>query len=199
MEFQSMINDHRNQITFYRRLCLGLIAALSFIAIVVPLTMSAGPYIVRDSENLYSVSKAQPWKLTVSRMEGFLRLYLSGRFDWTKENFGERKALLKEILSEPAFQKMKDSLLSLEILSKNQGARSFFILEGYQFSNERKIIEAKVSRVLRVGTTGVVTPLVVRIYFDDAAMTEKNPYGLRIKSLEEGEAASSVENKGSNE
>ncbi len=196
MDFQSMVDDHRSQLVFYRKLCMTLSVLLGIISVSVPLLMRSGPYLVQDSESLYSVSKAQPWKLTVTRLEGFLKLYLTGRFDWSKENFADRRKLLKEIIADPAFQKLKDSLLSLETVSKNQSARGFYVLEGYRFSNERKVIEAQISRIIRVGATGVVTPLLVRLFFDEAAVSEQNPYGLKIKALEEMESGSLSANEG---
>ena len=185
MEYQSVIGEHRSQVKFYQLLCLALVFVLGILSIVVPTTLKAGPYIIQDTESLLSVSRSQPWKLTVSRVEGFLKLYLNGRFNWSKENFAAQKDILTQIISDAALNKLKDSLISIEAIAKTQGARSFYILEGYRFSNQQKVIEAQVSRVIRVGSTGVVTPLLIHLYFEEASVTEQNPYGLQITSLEE--------------
>lgn len=187
MDFQNAIDQHRSQIKFYRLMCVSLTLVIGILAVIVPSSLKNGPYIIQDNDSLFSISRSEPWKLTTSRLEGFLKLYLTARFDWFQGNFDARKELLRTILDESPFTKMKDSIVSLGLLAKNQDARGFFILEGYRFSNEQRIIEAKVSRIIRVGTVGALTPLLIRLHYAETAVTEQNPYGLIIKSLEETE------------
>lgn len=193
MEFQSVIDHGRSQVKFYRVLCIALLAIVGIQAVVVPTAIQSGPYVINDMDSFFSLSKSEPWKLTVGRMEGFLKLYLTGRMDWSKENFDSRKKILSTISSDSVQSKLKDSLLSFGAMARNQDVRSFYVLEGYRFSNEKKVIEANVSRIIRVGSTGVVTPIRVSIGFTEAAVTEENPYGLKIIALTESEVGSNSE------
>ena len=84
---------------------------------------------------------------------------------------------------------MKDSLQGLGSLSKAQQARSYFVLESWGFSNAEHKIEARIDRVIRVRSAAVATPMTVRLVVQEAPMTETNPYGLKIESLEEAEEA----------
>jgi hypothetical protein len=195
MEFQSMIDEHRSQTRFYRLALMALIAALVILSIVVPASIKRGPYIVQDSQGLYAVTRSEPWKLTVSRLEGFLKLYLTARFDWSKDTAPKRKDLLRKLVSEKAYASMKESVTSLSVLTSTQKGRVFFVLEGYRFANQKKLIEAKVSRIVRVGNAGVVTPLTIRLTYEEVTVSEDNPYGLQVKSVEEFESTTE-ENSG---
>jgi len=185
MEYQSTIETYRSQVRFYRALCLAFIAMVG--AQVVFGAIDRGPYVVKETDSFFSVSQTEPWKLTIERVEGFLKLYLKGRMEWSKDDFDSKRSLLFEISSEAVQGKLKDSLLSFGAMAKNQDMRCFYVLEGYRFSNEKKLIEANVSRIIRIGNTGVVTPIRVVIGYDEASVTEQNPYGLKVISLDESE------------
>lgn len=185
MDFNSWVDSHRSQIKFYQAFSLGLIIVLGILAVVVPSSLKNGPYIIRESDSIATVTRAEPWKLTVGRIEGFLKLFLSARFEWSKESFEQKKTILKGISDEAPFNKLKDSITSYGAIAKSQDARGYYVLEGYRFSNEQKLIETQVSRVIRIGTTGVVTPLMIRITFEESALSDGNPFGLRVKAIEE--------------
>jgi hypothetical protein len=168
---------------------------VALLAVIVPSSLKNGPYVVQDTEGIYSVSRSQPWKLTVARLEGFLKLYLAGRFDWSKETCNARKELLKEIVDGSNLGRMKESIIGMEALVKNQNGQSFYVLESFRFSNQQRLIEAQVSRVVRVGATGVVTPLLIRLIYDESSISAQNPYGLKIKSIEEVEIKTTTQNE----
>ena len=188
MDFNNVIDSHRSQVRFYQLTCLALIAVLGLLAIIVPSSLKAGPYIISESEGAATVMPSQPWRITVSRVEGFLRLFLSTRFEWRKETFDQKKDLLKTLVAEPVLSKIRDSVVAYGSVAKAQDARGYYVLEGFRFSNEQHAIEAQVSRIIRLGSTGVVTPLSLRLIYEDTALSDSNPYGLRVKAIEEGEA-----------
>lgn len=187
MEFNSMIESHRSQIRFYQLLCIGLVATMTVLAVIVPSSLKTGPYIVNDSGAFFTVSRSEPWKVSVARIEGFLKLFLTSRFEWSNESFEQRKATLKQITTDKVLTNLKDSIASYSAIAKSQDAKSYYLLEGFRFAHEKHVIEAQVSRVIRVGATGVVTPLFLRLFYEDAPISEGNPYGLRVTAIEEGD------------
>ncbi len=187
MDFNNMVDSHRSQIKFYQLSCLALIAVLGLLAVVVPSSLKTGPYVVHESDSLASVAISEPWKLTVGRVEGFLKLFLGARFEWSKETFDQKRSLLQAISTDAVISRLKDSIIGYGAVAKAQDARGYYLLEGFRFANEQHLIEAQVSRILRIGNTGVVTPLKLKLTYEDAAISDANPYGLRVKSVEEGE------------
>ena len=192
MEFKSVIENHHSQIRFYRLSCLSLIAVVGLLAVVVPSSMKYGPYVVRETSDLSTIVRSEPWKLTVSRLEGFLKLYLSNRFEWSKDEVNQRKEALKNLTNPEVFQQMKESLTAMEAIAKNQNGKIYYLLEGFRFSNQKKLIEAQISRVIRIQNTGVVTPITIRLLFEEAPITTENPYGLKVKNIEEFETKPSL-------
>ena len=193
MNYQNKLETDQKQILFYRWLCLALVATVGVQEILS--SIDKGPYFVKENDSFFTVSRSEPWKLTVERVRNFLNLYLKGRMEWSKEDFESKRSLLSEISSEAVQSKLKDSLVTFEAMAKSQDMRSFYVVEGYRVSNERRIIEATVSRVIRIGTTGVVTPIRVIICYDESAITENNPYGLKVISLDESEIKSGSDPK----
>ncbi len=193
MDFNNMIDSHRSQIKFYQLSCLALIGVLGLLAVIVPSSLKTGPYVIQETETVSAVSISEPWKLSVARVQGFLKLFLNSRFEWSKETFEQKREMLKRIATDQVLSKMKDSLDSYSAIAKSQDARGYYVLEGFRFSNDQHVIEAQVSRIIRLGTTGVVTPLSLRLSYEDASISDKNPYGLRVKGIEEGEITPQVE------
>jgi hypothetical protein len=165
---------------------LGSLLALSIVA--VPWILRQGPVVVMDQDGYSHMVRSKPWQLTVSRMEGFTRLYLLNRWEWSPEDFDAKRASLEELVVPTILPKLKDSLQGLSSLSKAQQARSYFVLEGWGFSNADHKIEARIDRVIRIKSAAVATPMTVRLIVQEAPVTESNPYGLKIESLEEAEA-----------
>lgn len=193
MEFQSTIESYRSQLKFYQILSLVFATTVGIEAVL--FATQKGPYFVRENDSFSVVTQSEPWRLTTERIEGFLRLYLDGRMHWSKEDFDSKKALLSAITSETVQTKLKDSLVAFGAMARNQDMRSFYVLEGHRFSNEKKIVEAQVSRIIRIGATGVVTPIQLVITYDEAAVTEQNPYGLKIVSIDESEIKTTADSK----
>ncbi len=187
MDFNNMVDESRSQVRFYQAICLSLIGLLAILAVIVPSSLKNGPYVIQEASTASAVSVSQPWRLSVARIEGFLKMFLSNRFEWTKETFDQKKSQLKNIVTEAVQTKLKESIVGYGAIAKSQDAKGYYVLEGFRFSNEQHLIEAQVSRIIRLGTTGVVTPLVLRLVFEDMSVSDANPYGLRVKAIEEGE------------
>jgi hypothetical protein len=192
METFSVIDRLRSELRLYQRALIGCLVILAVSIVGVPAVLRSGPYVISDQGHFYQLARTKPWELTISRMEGFAKLYLSSRFEWNAENFTGKKAQLKSIMKEAVFNRFKDSLNSFEALAKSQSARSFYALEGFAFSNAKHVLEARVSRVLRIQTSGLVSPIVVRLSFEEVPVTESNPYGLQITGVEEVDAAAAA-------
>src|SRR5688500_18432145 len=118
MEFQNMIDGHQAQIRYYRILSLSLAGVLTIFAVIVPASIKSGHYVIHADGPEYLLLRSSPWNMTAGRLEGFLKVYLTGCFDWTKETFPARKELLQTIVSPPTLLRLKESVTSLELLSK---------------------------------------------------------------------------------
>ena len=185
MEYLKPIETMQECINNYKKMLLALCFLLGVTIIAVPLIFRNGPYVVNDQESFLAVSKSQPWKITISRIEGFTKFYLSSRFEWSTDDFDKKSDQLKLITSDPVFKKLKDSLSSFKALAQNQGAKCYFVLEGYGFSNRDQKIEVKVTRVLRMKSAAFGTPLIVKLNYQETAVSETNPYGLTITGIDE--------------
>ncbi len=193
MDFKNIIDSHRSQIKFYQLSCLALISVLGILAVIVPSSLKSGPYIIQETETVSTVIVSEPWKITVARIQGFLRLFLNSRFEWSKENFEQKREILKTIVSDSVFNKLKDSVANYGSIAKFQDARGFYVLEDFRLANQQHVIEAQVSRIIRLSTTGVVTPLRLRLIYEETTISNANPYGLRVKAIEEGETPQVLE------
>ena len=188
MEYQSTIEILQSQLKFYKALCVLFIVLV--VAQIALASINKGPYVVQEKDSFFSVTESEPWKLTQVRIEGFLKLYLKVRMEWSKDDFESKRSLLNQIASDPVQTKLRESLNAFSAMAKSQDMRCFYVLEGYRFSNEKKIIEARVSRIIRVGNTGIVTPIQVAISYDESSVSKENPYGLKMISVEESEIKS---------
>ena len=187
MEYLQPLKILESKVALYRNLLAVSAFLLATAMVIVPMTTLEGnPVIVRSADSV-SLAKKEPWKLSITRIEDFLNRYLASRFDWNEVTFGEKRDNLKSIVAEGVFVKLKDSLAAFESLNKSQKARSYYVLEGFAFANEKHQIEAHISRVLRIGKLALATPLVIQIEYRDVAITESNPYGLQISALSESE------------
>lgn len=164
---------------------LGALLALSILA--VPWILRQGPVVVLDQDGFFRTAHSKPWQLTTSRLEGFARIYLAARWEWTSETFDERRKSLQEILVPELIPKLKDSLQGLESVAKLQHARSYFVLEGWGFSNEKRKVELRIIRVIRIRNAAISTPMMIHLVLQESPLTETNPYGLLVESLEESE------------
>ena len=180
-----MVDIHQSQIRFYRLMCFALLAL--YAGQIIISSANRGPFVITEESTFSSVSQSKPWKLSVERVEGFLRLYLSQRMEWSKVDFDQKRTLLLELSSDGVQRKLKDSLNTYGSMAKAQDMRCFFVLEGFRFSNEKQVIEAEVSRVIRIGAAGVVTPMKIAIGFSESPLTKANPYGMTVISLEESD------------
>lgn len=180
--------EHLNQMLKLYKIGLAVLAMLLGIAIVlVPFTVARGNCTLVQQEGLVELAANAPWKIASFRIETFAKKYLSARFDFSTENAGTRKDALKNLVSEKVLQSLKSPLEADESLAKTQSAQSYYLLEerGLSYSNTKRIIEAKITRVVRVRNAAVATPMVVRLSFQEAPINTANPYGLIVDGLEE--------------
>ena len=185
MEYLKPIETLQRSIERYETLVTVLSVLLGISIIAVPMLFRNGPYVVSNQNSFSTVSQSEPWKLTPARMEGFTKLYLSSRFEWAPDNFQAKLSSLKEVTSEGVFKNLKNSNSSFQSIAQNDQARSYFVFEGYGFSNKERKIEAKITRVLRIKNTAAATPFVVRLSYQETSISELNPYGLVVTGVEE--------------
>lgn len=188
---QSPVDQMRSTLKFYQGSLIGLLGILALSVLAVPVSMKKDQMIVVNREGIAEIKPNEPWKHTTTRIESFTKHYLSQRFEWNKTNFEVKKEILKHITSDAVFGRLKDSFTAFEALAQNQDASCYYVLEGFGFSNSQKKIEARITRILRVKNVGLATPLVIRISFQEAILSEANPYGLIIDGLEEVEVKES--------
>lgn len=188
MEYLNPIKQLEHLIKRYQIALVVLALLLGIAIIAVPALSRSGYCIVVEQDGLATLAATKPWKVSAARVEGFLKSYLSARFEWTPETFSKSKETLKVFTSDAVYSKLKDSLASFESIAQNQQAKSHFILEGFGFANAKRRIEARVTRVLRIKHLGLSTPLVIRIAYEDVAVSQTNPYGLVVTGVEEVEA-----------
>lgn len=185
MEYLKPIEQLQQTTRRYQVVVLCLIAALALSITLVPIILrGANPLLVEEGGIAREIA-TKPWKLTVTRFEGFAKAYLADRFEWTVETFSARKTALSRVTTEPIFAKLKDSLSTFEQLASAQHAVSYFVLEGLGISNAKHVIEARIIRVIRIKSAAFATPLVIRLGYEEAAISEQNPYGLLINDIEE--------------
>lgn len=187
MEYLKPIETLQNSLKGYQKMVVALLILLGVSIFAVPVLFKNGPYLIKDQESFFATSKSEPWKLTVGRIEGFTKLYIATRFEWTPENFKSKETTLKEVVSDSVFIKLKESLSSFRAIAQNQHASSFYVFEGYGFSNKEQKIEARITRVLRIKNVAIATPLIVRLKFQEVGVSETNPYGMNLIGIEESE------------
>ncbi len=187
MEYLHPIKILETKLKLYRVALIACAACLLASVIVTPVLSRNGNPVLIQGERGIRITEREPWKTSVTRMQEFLNDYLATRFEWNEANFSEKGEHLKRITTETVFAKMKDSISAFETLSKSQKASSYFILEGFGFSNEKHQIEARISRVLRIGKLALATPLVIQLEYRDVPLKNENPYGLVVSAINESE------------
>ena len=187
MKYLSPIENLEKTISRDRKLILLLIALLALAVTVIPLAMKKGnPLLVRTEKGIV-LSEVEPWKLSVARIEGFTRAYLSSRFEWSEADIAQKRQAVSNFVSPAVFAKLKDSIVTFETLARNQKAKSYYVLEDFHFSADDHTIEAKITRVLRIQNAALATPLLVGISYSDATLSPENPFGMHATSLNEAE------------
>jgi hypothetical protein len=185
MEYLKPIEMLNQTIKRYHIGLLSLIILLGLSLIVVPeMTRNGNPLIV-DTDAGAQVTHVSPWKLSVERINQFTKAYLTHRFEWAPETFSKEKSNLKVLVSDKVFAKLKESFVAFESLAQNQSAKSYYVLEDFGFANEKRIIEARVTRVLRIKDVALATPLSILINYDETSVTEANPFGLIVTAVKE--------------
>jgi hypothetical protein len=164
-------------------LLLGVLLGISIVG--VPWALRQAPVVVLDQDGFSRITQGKPWQLTTSRVEGFTKLYLANRFEWTQDDFDKKRGSLQGILTSTVFDKLHDSLAAFSSISKTQSAKCFYVLEGWGFSNADKKIEAHIDRVIRIRNAVVATPLTIHLTFQESQLSDTNPYGLKIDGIEE--------------
>lgn len=187
MDYLTPLETQKNTIKRFQQFTFVILILLGIAMLAVPAIIGRGPVVVIDTQDYMHVVKSKPWNVTISRIEGFTKLYLSSRFEWVKNNFSEKKEVLSKVTDETIFKRLKDSIGSFESIATNQNGKSYYVLEGYGFSNEKRKIEARITRVLRMNNLAVATPFTVRLSYKETSVSESNPYGLVVDGLEEVE------------
>jgi hypothetical protein len=189
MQYLTPLENLEKTVARDRRIIIGLFLLLAICLVFVPqVVKKSNPLLIRTEKGIV-LSEVEPWKLSVARMEEFSRAYLSDRFVWSENDFGQKRKNLSEILSPEVNLKLKDSLQAFESLTRNQKAKSYYILEEFHFSNEENKLSIQVTRVLRIQNAALATPLRIDMSYSEAPLTSENPYGLVITSLSETEVA----------
>lgn len=188
MEYLNPINQLEQMLKRYQIALCILVVLLGIAIVAVPTLSRSGYCIVVEQDGLATLAETKPWKISAARIESFLKNYLSSRFEWSAETFSKSKENLKQLTSEAVYSKLKDSVASFEAIAQNQQARSHYVLEGFGFANAKRTIEARVTRIVRIKHLALSTPLVIRIFYEDTAVSQTNPFGLIVSGLEELEA-----------
>lgn len=187
MEYLQPVKTLENKISLYRKHLLAVYALLFVsVAIAPKLATEGNPILIRDGK-MVRLAEKESWQTSVTRIEEFLNHYLATRFEWNETNFDQKREELKKITSEAVYSKLKDSLAAFEALNKSQKASSYYVLEGFGFSNEKHQIEARITRVLRIQKLALATPLVIQIEYRDRALKDGNAFGLSVSALNESE------------
>ncbi len=169
----------------YQLTLFGLLGIIALCLVLVPSMVKNGNPLLITTDSAVELAHTTPWNLSVERFERFTKLYLADRFEWDKDNFDSKKTDLKTIVSTDVFTKLRESFTTFQSLGQTQGARSFYVLEDFGFSNSQNKILAKVTRVLRIQNVAVATPLEIHISFQESTVSQSNPYGLTVTSVEE--------------
>ena len=189
MDYLQPIQILETTLSHYRRAVFGLLVVLGLAVVVVPKIAKESNPVLIQTESGFILSKLEPWTLAASRMEAFTKAYLTARFDWDETTFDGRRKDLASLLDGSILVKLKDSTNAFEALARNQKAHSYYVYEGYGFSNAQHKIEARMIRVLRIQNAAFATPLIVRIVYSESALSAENPYGLTVSSLDEVEVS----------
>lgn len=188
MEYLKPIEQLKARNKFNQGVIYGLLVLVGLLLIGVPQIMKGEPFLLKTTDDLPQVVETEPWKLSVSRIEGFSHEYLEARFHWSKATIGKTKDRLKAITDDQVFAKLKDSNSANEALAQNQKAESYYVLEHPAYSNTLDQAELHITRVIRIRDVALATPLVIRFSVKAAPITDQNRFGIIIDELDEEEA-----------
>jgi hypothetical protein len=187
MEYLRPLENLENKVALYRKVIIGLFSLLAIALVAVPqAARKSNPLLIRTEKGLV-LSEVEPWKLSVARVEEFSKAYLADRFTWSESDFGQKRTQLSQITEPLVMTKLKDSLQAFEAMTHNEKARSYYVLEDFHFSNEQKKVSIQMTRVLRIRSAALSTPLRIELTYSEAPLTAENPYGLVIDTLNEQE------------
>jgi hypothetical protein len=187
MEYLTPLENREKRIARDKKIIIGLFALLAVaIGLVPEIVKTSNPLLIRTEKGIV-LSEVEPWKLSVARTEEFSRAYLSDRFAWSDADIIDKRKSLSAVTTPEVLSKLKDSLQAFEVMAHNQKARSFYVLEEFHFSNEDKKIVVVITRVLRIQSAALATPIRIEISYRDAQLTPENPYGLVVTSVDERE------------
>jgi hypothetical protein len=190
MQYLTPLENLEKKVAYGQKIIIGLVLLLALsIGYVPTVVKKSNPLLIRTETGIV-LSEVEPWKLTSARIEEFTRAYLSSRFEWRDETFAQKRKSLSQIADPQVFLKLKDSLQAFEAIAHNQKARSYYILENFQFSNQEQKIMVDVTRVLRIQSAALSTPLRIEINYGEASLSGENPYGLVATSINEMEVTS---------
>lgn len=189
MEYLKPIEQLKARNKFNQGVIYGLLVLMGLLLIAVPQILKGEPFLLKTTDDFPTVVQTEPWKLSVSRIEGFSHEYLEARFHWSAPTMPKAKDRLKAIAGDVVYAKLKDSIAANEALAQNQKAESYFVMEKPPtFSNTLDQAEMHITRVFRIRSVALATPLLIRFSVKQSAITEQNPYGLVLDELDEEEA-----------
>lgn len=188
MEYLKPIEQLKARNKFNQGVIYGLLVLVGLLLIGVPQIMKGEPFLLKTTDDLPSVVETEPWKLSVSRIEGFSHEYLEARFHWSQATIEKTKNRLKAITSDQVFAKLKDSASANEALAQNQKAESYYVLEHQAYSKTLDQAELHITRVIRIRDVALATPLVIRLSVKPAPITDQNRFGLVLDEVDEEEA-----------
>ena len=187
MQYLKPIENLENKISLYQKISIGLFLLLAVALIAIPESArKSNPILIRTEKGLV-LSEVEPWKLSAARVDQFSRAYLSNRFVWSESDFDQKKLNLSRLTTPSVFTKLKDSLQTFESMSKNQKAKSYYVLEEFHFSNEERKIALQITRVLRIRNAALATPIRIEMTYSETSLSPDNPYGLLIETVNEQE------------
>ena len=97
MEYLKPIEQLKARNKFNQGVIYGLLVLVGLLLIGVPQIMKGEPFLLKTTDDLPQVVETEPWKLSVSRIEGFSHEYLETRFHWSEATIGKTRDRLKAI------------------------------------------------------------------------------------------------------
>jgi hypothetical protein len=183
MEYLKRIEAIEKGVSSKDRMIFALMALFGLFMIVIPQALKNSNPVVIQTQTGAEIATTTPWKLSEARIERFTNAYLAARFQWDAKSFVDQRKQLGILTDDAVLTKLK----AFEGLAQNQDARSYYVLESPPSWDGRQKIEAHVTRVLRIQSAALATPLVVRLSYMEAPVTPENPYGLRVTELDESQ------------
>ena len=190
MQYLKPLDDLEKKIAYSNKIIIGLFFLLAVaIGLTPQIVKKSNPLLIRTEKGIV-LSEVEPWKLSVARVDEFSRAYLSDRFLWSDADFSDKRKNLSVITDPQAMVKLKDSIQAFESMARNQKAKSYYVLEDFHFSNDERKITLQITRVLRIQSAALSTPLAIDISYREAPLSAENPYGLVVTAIDEREVGS---------